>query len=45
MRAGALDAVDLVLLEQELDALGEVVDDLVLAAIIVGEVERRRRRP
>ena len=38
-RAGALDPVDLVLLEQELDALGQPGDDLVLARLHLVHVE------
>ena len=42
-RAGALDPVDLVLLEQELDAAGEALDDLVLARLDLGHVDADRR--
>ena len=40
----ALDPVDLVLLEQELDAFGETLDDLVLAGLHAGHVDRRALR-
>ena len=43
-RRGALDPVDLVLLEQELDALGQAGDDLVLARVHLPHVDRRRCR-
>ena len=39
---GPLDPVDLVLLEEELDALGEPADDLVLARVHLLHVDRRR---
>ena len=39
---GALDPVDLVLLEEELDALGEAADNLVLARVHLAHVDRRR---
>ena len=39
-----LDPVDLVLLEQELDAAGEAIDDPILARLHVGHVDRHRRR-
>ena len=42
--AEAGDALDLVLLEEELDALGVVVDDALLALLDVGPVDGRRRR-
>lgn len=38
-RAGALDVLDAVLLEEELDTLGETVDRLVLGLHELGEVE------
>ena len=37
--AAALDPGDLVLLEQQLDAAGEALDDLVLAGLHLGHVE------
>ena len=40
----ALDPLDRVLLEQELDALGDAGDDRVLARVNARHVDRRRRR-
>src|SRR5262249_50702148 len=40
--AGALDPVDLVLLEQELDAAGQALDDLVLARLHLVHVDADR---
>src|SRR5262249_48307548 len=37
--SGALDPLDLVLLEQQLDAAGEALDDLVLAGVDLREIE------
>ena len=37
--SAALDPVDLVLLEQQLDAAGEALDDLVLAGVHLGHVD------
>ena len=44
-RRGAVDRRDPVLLEQEGDAVGQSLDDLVLALSIAAEVEARPRRP
>ena len=40
---GALDPVDLVLAEEQLDAAGEGLDDLVLAGVHLDHVEADRR--